>query len=91
MTETRKPADTIRDHEMKITIWCNEYVKDGRARSFYSCDPDISYRKDGQWHDGGSYSKEDLLRLKRLAGKAYDRIIQLEIKDKAALLEEGAQ
>ena len=69
-----KPTDTLRDGNLKATIWRNESEKG----AFFSVNLTRSYKDDaGNYHDSDSFSGTELLRIAHLAGKAYDRISAL--------------
>ena len=73
-TQKTKPAQTIRDRNLKATIWKNS----GEKGDFYTVQFTRSYRDDqGNYHDSDSYSGSELLRVSRLAQKAYDYIAEL--------------
>ena len=74
--ETNKPQDTIRDGRLKAVIWGNP-LQDGEGLR-YSVDFILSYQDgNGDWQDTRSFGNAELLRIQRLAGKAYDRIGEL--------------
>jgi hypothetical protein len=76
-----KPIDTLRDGSIKATIW--KRTTDSSA--FYSVELTRSYKDEaGQWHDASSFIGDELLRIARLAGKAYDRTEELRQQDRAA-------
>lgn len=63
-----KPALTLTDGALKAAIWRNE--KEGGA--FYSVTFSRSYKKrEGEYADAYSYSGSELLRLAKLADRAY--------------------
>lgn len=71
-TPTNKPLATVRDGAVKATIWANP-ADEGRTR--YSVDISRSYTdKDGVWHDTHYFGRNELLRVARIAAKAYDAI-----------------
>ena len=73
-TQKTKPALTIRDRNLKATIWKNT----GEKGEFYTVQFTRSYRDDqGNYHDSDSYSGSELLRISRLAQKAYDYAAEL--------------
>ena len=82
MTELpkRQPTTTLRDGRMKATIWQNA-AADG---PFYSAEFTRTYTDpNGQPQDTGSFSGSDLLKLARLAEKAYDATLSLREFDKS--------
>lgn len=79
---TNTPLTTVRDGAIKATIWANP-TDEGRTR--YSVEISRSYTdKEGAWRDTHSYGRNELLRVARLAGKAYDAIAQLAAADATA-------
>ena len=73
-TSVNKPIDRLRDGALKATIWENE----GPKGIFYSVELSRTYRDEhGNYQDSHSFSGAELLRIARLAGKAYDRISAL--------------
>jgi hypothetical protein len=87
-TSSNKPALTLRDGAIKATIWAND-KQDGGTR--YSVELSRSYTdSEGKWHATNSFSNGELLRVARLAGKAYDAIGELRA-DGQADTDNGAQ
>ena len=73
-----KPLATIRDGALKATIWKNE----GEKGPFYSVRITRTYTDEqGNYHDSDSFSGSELLRVARLAGKAYDETAALRAHD----------
>lgn len=69
-----KPIETIRDGSLKASIWKNQSEKG----PFYSVRITRTYTDEqGNFHDSDSFSGSELLRVARLAGKAYDRAAEL--------------
>lgn len=78
-TQNNKPVDTIRDGDLKATIWKNL----GENGSFYSVDFSRTYQDaQGTYHDSHSFSGSEPLRLARLANLAYDAIAELRSQDR---------
>lgn len=78
-TDADKPIRTLRDGVIKAAIWKNE----GDKGPFYSVQFIRSYRDlNDQWHDTNAFTGADVLRLKRLAGKAYDAVLELRSQDR---------
>ena len=72
--EKQNPVNTLRDGACKATIWANTTEKGvihsvSLARTFKGADE--------QLHDSNSFSGTELLRIARLATKAYDDIVVL--------------
>ncbi len=79
-----KPLETIRDGALKATIWKNQ----GEKGPFYSVRITRTYTDDqGNYHDSDSFSGSEILRVARLAGKAYDETAVLRSQEN----EGGAQ
>jgi hypothetical protein len=71
----KKPAAEARHGNVKIAIWENE----GATGSFYTASaPTISYRDEGgQWKEGGSFGRHDLLDLAEASREAATKIRDL--------------
>jgi len=68
------PAETIRDGAIKATIWANS----GEKGTFYSVEIARTYKDaNDQYQDATSFTGTDLLKVSRLAGRAYDRVREL--------------
>ena len=69
-TQTKnRPARTLQDGALKASLWKN-HSKNG---AFYSVTFSRTYRDDnGNYHDSSSFSGTDLLKLSRLAARAYE-------------------
>ena len=78
--ENNKPYATLRDRAIRATIWKNT----GERGDFYSVDFSRTY-KDAQdeYRDSSSFSGTDLLKVSRLALKAYDLIEDVVAEDRA--------
>ncbi|MCI4646048.1 MAG: hypothetical protein MRY64_14800 [Hyphomonadaceae bacterium] len=64
-----KPIETVSDRGTSISIWRNEGEKGPR----YAFQVSRSYKDDNdQWQHTNTFYEDDMLRLGRLAGKAYD-------------------
>lgn len=65
-----KPTATLRDGRIKATIW----KQNSDNGDFFRVTFSRSYKDDaGNWHDSDSFSGTELLRLARLATKAFDQ------------------
>ena len=65
-----RPADVIRDSNLKATLWRNE----GDKGPYYATELARTYKDDdGNLRDTNSFIATDLLRVSELARKAYDR------------------
>lgn len=73
-----KPLATIRDGALKASIWKNQ----GEKGPFYSVRITRTYTDEqGNYHDSDSFSGSELLRVARLASKAYDETAALRAQD----------
>ncbi len=80
-TQTKnKPIKTLRDGSLKAVIWENQ--RD--AKTYRTVDLYRTYKneKEDQLKDISNYSGTELLRISRLANKAYDLLIDLRELDK---------
>lgn len=65
----QRPAMTVTDGALKAAIWRNE----SENGAFYSVTFSRSYKNsDGGYADAHSYSGSELLRLSKLADRAYE-------------------
>lgn len=72
--QSKRPADTIRDGNIKATIWENQ----GEKGPYYSTVLAKTYEdRDGNLRDTHSFSGTDLLKVSELARDAYGRINEL--------------
>lgn len=70
-TNPTKPIDTLRDGNLKATIWKNE-------AGFFNVRITRTWKDEaGKYHDAETFSGSELLRIARLAAKAYDRGLEL--------------
>ena len=77
--ETNQPFDKIRDGALTATIWKNEHEK-GVA---YSVEFDRIYTdQEGNYQNSKSFSGAEILRVARLAEKAYDAIAEAKTEDR---------
>lgn len=73
-TVKQRPVETLRDGALKAAIWKNE----SENGPFFAVTFARTYKNgDDQLHDTDSFSGSQLLRLSRLADKAYDRTAAL--------------
>lgn len=76
-----KPIDTLRDGAIKASIWKNT-ASDGTP--FYSVTFDRTFTdSDGMTKSSSSFSASGILKLSRLAEKAYDQIAVIRAQDSA--------
>jgi hypothetical protein len=77
-TKTNRPVETLRAGNIKAVIWRNT----GDNGPFYSVYFFRTYKdSNGLFHDTDSFSNSDLLKLSRLAGRAYDAVEMLRNND----------
>ena len=79
---SNQPVSKIRDGALAATIWQN----DGEKGTFYSVDFSRTFTNDstGEVKSTNSFSGAELLRVARLADKAYDEIESLRQAAKAS-------
>lgn len=76
--QANRPADVIRDSNLKATLWRNE----GDKGPYYATELARTYKDDeGNLRDTNSFIATDLLRVSELARKAYDRSAALRRED----------
>lgn len=76
----RRPVETLRDGAIKAAIWRNE----SENGAFFSVTFDRTYTdENGKAQSNDSFSGSQLLRLARLAEKAYGRVGDLARAEKA--------
>ena len=81
-----RPVETLRDGVIKAAIWKNE----SENGAFYNVTFARTFKDDkGELHDTESFSGTQLLRLARLADKAYERAGKLARA--ARITEDGEQ
>ncbi|TWT95380.1 hypothetical protein Pla108_35280 [Botrimarina colliarenosi] len=84
---TNQPHATLRDGALKATIWANSN-DEGRTR--FSITLTRSYTDaEGKWHDTNYLSRNELLRIARLAQKAYDAVGEAYAGEPAADADQG--
>ncbi len=77
-TKTNKPAQTLRDGNIKATIWRN----DGDKGPFYSVQFFRTYKdSEDNYQDTDSFTNGELLKLSHLGIRAYDAIATLRMDD----------
>lgn len=77
-TQTNTPADTVRDANLKATIWRNE----GEKGAYYNTTLAKTYQdQNGNYKDTQTFSQNDLLRVSELARTAYNRVTELRRED----------
>ena len=83
MTDQRnnkpRPAETLRDGNVKATIWRNQNEKG----AFYNTKFSRSYQdQEGKFHESEHFQGTDMLKIGRLADRAYDKERQLRQLDR---------
>ena len=74
------PIKTLRDGNISASIWKN----DGEKGAWYSVEFQRTYTdQSGEVKNATSFSGDQLLRLARLSGKAYDAVAELRAADKS--------
>lgn len=74
------PFYTLNDGNIKATIWKNE----GEKGPYYSVQFSRIYTDDsGNIKNSDSFTRTDILKVERLAGKAYDGILKQIERDKS--------
>lgn len=69
-TGQNRPTETIRDSNLKATIWRN----DGEKGAYHTVNLARTYKDDqGNYHDTGSFRAGDMLGLAELARQAHYR------------------
>ncbi len=72
---SNQPEQTIRDGNIKATIWRNE----GSKGDFYTTDFSRTYKNENEeLQDTTGMHHQDLLKISRLSQKAYDYILELK-------------
>ncbi len=67
--DKREPEAVFRDRELSVKIWRNTSEKSGR--DYFNATISKSYKDErGEWRQSNSYNRDDLLRLRELAGNA---------------------
>jgi len=77
-----KPIKTLRDGSLKAVIWQNE--REGKIYRTVDLYRTYKNEKEDQLKDISNYSGTELLRIARLANKAYDFLIHQREIDKQA-------
>lgn len=78
MSNNQTPLFTIRDGALKATVWENQ-TNDGKA--FHSVSLGRTFTDgEGLVKSASSFTGGDILKIARLAGKAYDRIAELRLE-----------
>jgi hypothetical protein len=73
----RRPKDTVRHGNVELAIWENQ----GTGGTFYTTSvPSVRYKdqQSGEWKDGNSFGRHDLLDLAEAAREAAMKIRDLQ-------------
>ena len=73
-TNKQKPAATLRDGSLKATLW----EKQSENGVFFNVTLTRTYKNGDQYGDSNSFSGSELLKISRLANKAYDLAAKLK-------------
>jgi hypothetical protein len=88
MSDTNKPAATIKRSPVNAAIWRNQTQK---GEVFYSVTFERSYKDDaGNWKSSDSFNAGDLLLLAKVADEAHTKIYELRASDRQAQHEDQA-
>lgn len=72
--QNKQPEDTVRDVNIKATIWRRE----GQKQDFFTTELAKTFRdKDGTLKDTHNFNKDDLLRVAEIARRAHNRVSEL--------------
>ncbi|MEZ5691648.1 MAG: hypothetical protein R3D71_08295 [Rickettsiales bacterium] len=86
--QSNMPADTLRDTNLKATIWKNE----GEKGAYYNTTLAKTYQdQDGNYRDTNIFAQNDLLRISELARSAYNRVGELRRENNRQLPEQAPQ
>ena len=84
MTSSNKPVAVVRDGSIKASVWRNPSDRQPGGH-FYSIRFTRTYKDAaGQFQDSDRFSDTEALRLARVAGKVYDKVVALRDDDRAA-------
>jgi len=84
-----KPIKSLRDGSLKAVIWENQ--REGKIYRTVDLYRTYKDKGDSQLKDISNYSGAELLRISRLANKAYDTLIYYRELDKQTQQLEGAE
>ena len=83
----QKPAAKLRDGAIVATLW----KKEGEHGVFFNTTIARTYKDGDTFKEANSFSGSELLRVSRLAAKAYDLELELKAEAKAADSGEGSK
>lgn len=79
--EPVKPIDEVRIGRVKAAIWQNTVETDDGSFIRYGVTLEKLYlNRDGQWRGTGSFGKDDLLLLAKVAEQAFERINDMQME-----------
>ena len=79
--EAPKPIDEVRFGRVKAAIWQNSVeTPDGTFVRYGVTFERLFVNRDGRWAGTGSFGKDDLLLLSKVAGAAFDRIHEMQME-----------
>ena len=79
--EPVKPIDEVRLGKVKAAIWQNTIdTPDGGFVRYGVTFEKLYLNRDGQWRGTGSFGKDDLLLLAKVASTAFDRITEMQME-----------
>ena len=78
--KSNKPVERLRIGRLVASIWGNQGGDDNSK--FYTARIDRRYRDgEGNWKTSGSFGRDDLLVVAKLADQAHTRILALEQRE----------
>ena len=79
--EAPRPIDEVRFGRVKAAIWQNSVeTQDGTFVRYGVTFERLFVNRDGRWAGTGSFGKDDLLLLSKVASAAFDRIHELQME-----------
>lgn len=83
---SNEPKLKLRDGLICATVWENSFESEDGTRKRISIDINRSYKDGEEWKETSSFSPTELLKVARLAERAYEQILSTRQAEK-----EGAQ
>ena len=81
---SNEPKLKLRDGLITATVWENTINTDDGEKTRLSIDVVRNFKdKDGNWNETSSFSPTELLKVSRLADRAYDSILEQRQAEKA--------
>lgn len=85
MSTNTKPFDKVQIGSVNAALWRNT---DPEGRAYYSVSFEKRYRDGkGDWQSTGSFHRDDLLVIAKVADKAFDRIQAAQAEDRTLAAE----